>query len=77
MDNGRKSINEIFNGCKFFSIPCYQRGYAWGDKQLLDFFEDLTLNIILIVIIMGPFCYLIKTKEMKMNILKLLTDNKE
>ena len=40
MDNGRKSINEIFNGCKFFSIPYYQRGYAWGDKQLLDFFED-------------------------------------
>ena len=40
MDNGRKSINELFNGCKFFSIPYYQRGYAWGDKQLLDFFED-------------------------------------
>ena len=40
MDNGRKSINEMFNGCKFFSIPYYQRGYAWGDKQLLDFFED-------------------------------------
>ena len=40
MDNGRKSINEIFNGCKYFSIPYYQRGYAWGDKQLQDFFED-------------------------------------
>lgn len=40
MDNGRKSLNEVFSGNKFFSIPYYQRGYAWGDKQLQDFFED-------------------------------------
>lgn len=77
MDNGRKSINEIFNGCKFFSIPYYQRGYAWGDKQLLDFLRILTHNIILIIIIMEPFCCLIKIKVMKMNFLKLLTANKE
>lgn len=40
MDNGRKSISEIFSGNKYFSIPTYQRGYSWGDKQLLDFFDD-------------------------------------
>lgn len=40
MDNGRKSLSEVFSGNKFFSIPYYQRGYAWTDKQLQDFFDD-------------------------------------
>ena len=31
---------EIFNQ-KFFRIPDYQRGYAWGEKELKDFWEDL------------------------------------
>ena len=40
MDNGRKAISEMFSGNKYFSIPTYQRGYAWSDKQLIDFFDD-------------------------------------
>lgn len=40
MESGRKSLSEVFTGDKFFSIPYYQRAYAWGDKQLKDFFED-------------------------------------
>lgn len=40
MDNGRKSLSEVFSGNKYFSIPYYQRGYAWSDKQLEDFFDD-------------------------------------
>lgn len=40
MESGRKSLSEVFTGDKFFSIPYYQRAYAWEDKQLKDFFED-------------------------------------
>lgn len=39
--NQLKSLSEIFNQ-SFFRIPDYQRGYAWGDKQLKDFWDDLT-----------------------------------
>ena len=38
--NQLKSLSEIFNQ-SFFRIPDYQRGYAWGDKQLKDFRDDL------------------------------------
>lgn len=29
MDNGKLRIDNIFNGKTFFSIPDYQRSYAW------------------------------------------------
>lgn len=35
------SLSELFVN-KIFRIPDYQRGYAWGDDQLDDFWEDLT-----------------------------------
>lgn len=35
-----KSLREFFSGNKYFNIPYYQRGYAWEDKQLQDFFDD-------------------------------------
>lgn len=34
------SLEDIYNK-KIFRIPDYQRGYAWGKKQLIDFWEDL------------------------------------
>ena len=41
MENGQKSISELFDGRKTFNIPKYQRAYAWGEKQLKDFVEDI------------------------------------
>ncbi len=35
-----KSIKNLFKG-KYFIIPHYQRGYAWGEKQLKDFWDDI------------------------------------
>ena len=40
MDNGRHSLDSIFTGRNIFYIPDYQRGYAWEDKQISDFFDD-------------------------------------
>ena len=39
-DTKLQTLTEIFNQ-KFFRIPDYQRGYAWGDEQLGDFWEDI------------------------------------
>lgn len=44
MDNVKLRIDNIFNGKTFFSIPDYQRSYAWEEKQLRDFFEDYMNN---------------------------------
>ena len=41
--NELQSLSEIFQN-KLFRIPDYQRGYAWQDNQLRDFWEDL-LNL--------------------------------
>lgn len=38
--NGLKSLFEIFNN-SVFRIPDYQRAYAWGESQILDFWNDL------------------------------------
>lgn len=38
--NDLQSIAQIFQN-KFFRIPDFQRGYAWQDSQLRDFWEDL------------------------------------
>ena len=34
------SLEDVYNK-KIFRIPDYQRGYAWGKKQLIDFWDDL------------------------------------
>lgn len=34
------ALNELFDNT-FFRIPDYQRGYAWGDDQRRDFWEDI------------------------------------
>lgn len=38
--NGLKSVVDIFER-KVFRIPDYQRGYAWEERQLEDFWEDI------------------------------------
>jgi hypothetical protein len=43
MANELKCLSDIFHN-RLFRIPDYQRGYAWGKEQLLDFWEDL-LNL--------------------------------
>lgn len=35
-----QSLTKIFNN-RIFRIPDYQRGYAWGERQLADFWSDL------------------------------------
>lgn len=39
-DTKLQSISEIFNN-KIFRIPDFQRGYAWGEQQLNDFWDDI------------------------------------
>lgn len=39
-----KTLADLFEK-RIFRIPDYQRGYAWGEKQLVEFWEDIiTLN---------------------------------
>lgn len=38
--NELKSLTEIFSN-RFYRIPDYQRGYAWSNPQLVDFWDDL------------------------------------
>lgn len=40
MENGQKTLNDLFDGKKIFKVPEYQRAYAWGEKQLSDFIDD-------------------------------------
>lgn len=40
MANDLDTLAKIFNK-KLYRIPDYQRGYAWGESQLRDFWEDL------------------------------------
>ena len=41
MENGQKTIRELFDGSKIFNIPEYQRAYAWDEKELKDFADDI------------------------------------
>ncbi len=41
MENGQKTIFELFSGEKHFLIPKYQRAYTWENKQRKDFLEDI------------------------------------
>lgn len=34
------SLQEVFDG-KFFQVPKYQRGYAWGEEQCNDLIDDI------------------------------------
>lgn len=40
MPNDLLTLDSIFNN-RLFRIPDYQRGYAWGLKQIKDFWDDL------------------------------------
>lgn len=40
MDNQLLTLSKIFTE-RLFRIPDYQRGYAWGEKQLRDFWNDI------------------------------------
>ncbi len=40
MSNELQSLSEIYNN-SIFRVPDYQRGYAWLEKQLTDFWEDI------------------------------------
>ena len=41
MKEGIYHLSELFEGNKIFSVPNYQRNYAWEDRQLEDFYNDL------------------------------------
>jgi uncharacterized protein with ParB-like and HNH nuclease domain len=41
MENGQKTLLELFDGRKVFNIPKYQRAYAWETRQLNDFINDI------------------------------------
>lgn len=42
MDNGQKTIKNLFEGNRtIFNIPRYQRAYAWEEKHLDDFVDDI------------------------------------
>ncbi len=41
MENGQKTMFDLFGGEKHFIIPRYQRAYAWEYKQIRDFLEDI------------------------------------
>ncbi len=36
------SLSKVFTE-NIFRIPDYQRGYSWSDRQLKDFWSDITL----------------------------------
>lgn len=40
MDTQLQSISKLFTE-KLYRIPDYQRGYAWGEKQLKEFWGDV------------------------------------
>ncbi|WP_295456094.1 DUF262 domain-containing protein [uncultured Thiodictyon sp.] len=40
MDNQLLTLSKIFTE-RLFRIPDYQRGYAWTEKQLKDFWNDI------------------------------------
>ena len=41
MESGLKSISDLFDGTKQFCIPEYQRAYAWENKNVRDFIDDV------------------------------------
>ena len=41
MENGQKTISDLFESRRLFNIPRYQRAYAWEEKHLQDFIGDI------------------------------------
>jgi Protein of unknown function DUF262/Protein of unknown function (DUF1524) len=41
MENGQKTVSDLFESRRIFNIPNYQRAYSWERKQLQDFMDDL------------------------------------
>ena len=41
MQNGEYRLRELFDGMRVYAVPPYQRAYAWDEKQLNDFYNDL------------------------------------
>ena len=41
MQDGQKTIKDLFDSSTIFNIPKYQRAYAWEQEQLDAFVEDL------------------------------------
>ncbi|RKU35690.1 hypothetical protein C6496_15410 [Candidatus Poribacteria bacterium] len=41
MQDGEKTIRNLFDSSTIFNIPKYQRAYAWEREQLDAFVEDL------------------------------------
>jgi len=41
MENGQKTLSELF-ASNVFTVPVYQRAYAWEERQCEDFLRDLT-----------------------------------
>ena len=41
MENGQKTIKNLFDGRIIFNIPKYQRAYTWEEKQIEEFVDDL------------------------------------
>ena len=40
MNSETMTLSEFFQN--YYIIPDYQRGYSWQDKQIEDFWEDIT-----------------------------------
>lgn len=55
-----------------FNIPAYQRRYAWGDKQLNDFFTDIDLLGESDVHLLGTVVFLAEAHSAGINTLELI-----
>ena len=42
MENDLTGLGDLFNR-SIYRIPDYQRGYAWEEKEVQDFWEDLEI----------------------------------
>ena len=41
MEAGKRTINDIFNGCHVLEIPFFQRAYVWGEEQWERLLDDV------------------------------------
>ena len=35
------NISQLLNGNSHYSIPIYQRNYAWGEKEITQLIQDI------------------------------------